>query len=61
MVLDNCKKCKTPIQEFITGRKKISGDLYCKKCYYEKLGDFVEENPIGSPMTIAPRKLHPSM
>lgn len=61
MTLDNCKKCGVHIQEFITGRKKIDEDLYCKNCYYEELGKFIEENPIGAPSVVAPRKLRPSI
>ena len=42
-----CSKCQIPVQEFITGKKKIDGKVYCKSCYYEELGNLVEEMPMG--------------
>jgi uncharacterized Zn finger protein (UPF0148 family) len=50
MVMDHCKKCGIPIQEFRTGRKKIAGELYCKRCYYSELGNFMDDHPIGIPV-----------
>lgn len=47
MAIDKCTKCDVPIQEFITGRKKIGDKLYCKSCYYEELGELIESSPIG--------------
>ena len=52
MAVDTCKGCGVPIQEFITGRKKIRNEFYCKKCYYKKLGDLIEERPVGSPLLV---------
>lgn len=52
MAVDTCKECGVPIQEFITGRKKIRNEFYCKKCYYKKLGELIEERPIGSPLLV---------
>jgi len=48
-LMDTCKKCGVHIQEFITGRKKVSGELYCKHCYYEELGKVIEKHPLQGP------------
>jgi len=50
MGLDTCSKCKVPLQEFLTGRKELKGNLYCKKCYYEEIGKILEEHPLGGPI-----------
>ena len=50
MGLDNCSRCEVPLQGFLTGRREIKGHLYCKKCYYEELGDILEEHPLGGPI-----------
>lgn len=48
MPLDKCAKCGKEIHEFLTGRKKIDGKLYCSDCYFEELGTVIETNPIGA-------------
>jgi len=50
MGLDRCSRCEVPLQGFLTGRREIKGHLYCKKCYYEELGDILEEHPLGGPI-----------
>ena len=49
-MVDKCSKCGVVIQEFLTGRKKIDGQVYCEDCYFDELGTIVEKHPIGGPL-----------
>lgn len=53
MPVDKCTKCGVTIKEFLTGRKKINGQIHCDDCYYEEFGNVIEENPIGVPRNIS--------
>jgi hypothetical protein len=55
-VTDHCTDCGCEIHQFLTGRKRISGEVHCDKCYYKKLGEVVEEHPIGMPLGRSPYK-----
>ncbi len=50
MGLDTCNGCGIHLQEFLTGRKTFKGKLYCKACYYEIVGEILEEHPLGGPI-----------
>lgn len=41
-----CPKCKQPFIDPYDKHKTIDG-IICGDCYYEELGDFIENNPIG--------------
>ncbi len=28
----------------------FKGELYCKMCYYEEMGNILEEHPLGGPI-----------
>lgn len=45
--VDSCSCCKKPIQTFLTGREHLGdGSVVCSECYFDKFGNFIEENPI---------------
>jgi hypothetical protein len=50
MGLDTCSKCGAHLQEFLTGRRMFKGEPYCKMCYYEEMGNILEEHPLGGPI-----------
>ena len=43
-----CCYCETPLQETITGKRKTPDGDACSDCYYEKLGEEIEQHPIAS-------------
>ena len=44
----HCCYCNVLLQETITGKRKTPGGEACSDCYYEKLGEGVEQHPIVS-------------
>jgi hypothetical protein len=44
---ETCCKCNTPLQETITGKRKIGDKFACSDCYYEELGEAIERHPIA--------------
>ena len=50
-----CTKCNVRIQNHVTGLKYIDDEPYCKHCYYEELGEVIEQHPIGGPGIYAKR------
>ena len=43
-----CCSCQVVLQETITGKRKTSGGFACSDCYYEQLGNEIEQYPIGA-------------
>jgi hypothetical protein len=43
-----CCSCQVPLQETITGKRKTSEGFACSDCYYEELGEELEQRPLGS-------------
>jgi hypothetical protein len=43
-----CCGCGIVLQETITGRQKTPEGEACSDCYYESLGELVEDHPIVS-------------
>jgi hypothetical protein len=43
-----CCSCKVPLQETITGKRKLGDSYACSDCYYEALGLEIEERAITS-------------
>jgi hypothetical protein len=43
-----CPHCGVLLQETITGKRMIGEEEVCSDCYYERLGDLVEQHPITS-------------
>jgi len=43
-----CCYCDVLLQETIAGKRQTPDGRACSDCYYEKLGEGVEENPIVS-------------
>ena len=41
-----CANCGVLLQETITGKRRIGEDEFCSDCYYEKLGELVEQHPL---------------
>ena len=39
-----CAKCG---MDFAT--RTVNGHPYCRKCYNQELGEFIEKNPLGAP------------
>lgn len=44
----SCSKCGTPLQETLTGKRRLSRGDACSDCFYEELGALVEQHPIAS-------------
>lgn len=44
-----CADCGVRLQGAITGRQQTAYGELCDDCYYERIGDLVEEFPIGIP------------
>ncbi len=42
-----CKKCGIPLRERVTGNRQVGTDRYCSDCYFEELGELIDEMPIG--------------
>ena len=47
---EHCEVCGCEVHGFLTGRKYIDGKVHCSECYYKKLGDAVEQHPLGMPI-----------
>jgi hypothetical protein len=43
-----CCYCQTPLQETLTGKRKAPDGYACSDCYYDKLGEEIEQHPIAS-------------
>jgi hypothetical protein len=43
-----CCRCGTELQETITGKRSTPQGDACSDCYYEELGNLVEQHPIVS-------------
>jgi hypothetical protein len=46
-ITDKCGKCGCTISTTVTGRQRVSDGWRCDNCYFDELGEFVEQNPIG--------------
>jgi hypothetical protein len=44
----HCCQCGVLLQETITGKRKTPDGEACSDCYYEQLGDLVEQHPVVS-------------
>ena len=44
---DTCGQCGCVIQPFVTGLHKVPGGFLCDDCYFDGIGDVVEDRPIG--------------
>jgi hypothetical protein len=43
-----CACCNTDLQETVTGRRRSPKGDVCSDCYFEQLGEVVEESPIST-------------
>ena len=43
-----CAYCGIPLQETITGNRKTPKGRACSDCYYEQIGEGIEQHPIVS-------------
>jgi hypothetical protein len=43
-----CVSCGILLQESITGRRKTCDGDVCSDCYYEKVGEVIDQHPITS-------------
>lgn len=48
-----CNKCGRKWEDDESDCERIDGKPMCSDCYYEKIGELVEEHPIGLPRTPA--------
>ncbi len=55
-LLEKCDGCGVPLQEAITGYRRIDGRPNCSDCYFCKLSDEIDNHPIGRPMASAPAR-----
>jgi hypothetical protein len=44
----NCAYCGIMLQEAITGNRKTPKGQACSDCYYEQIGEGIEQHPIVS-------------
>ena len=45
-----CANCDTRLHESKTGMRKIAdGQCLCSSCYFERIGELIDESPIGLP------------
>lgn len=47
--MNNCNKCGITIQEFLTGKHDVEVGVYCDECFFDELGEVVENHPICLP------------
>jgi hypothetical protein len=45
---EHCAYCGIELQESITGKRKAPKGQACSDCYYEQIGEGVEQHPIVS-------------
>jgi hypothetical protein len=50
MIKEHCYNCGCEIHPFLTGRKCIDDKVHCEDCYVDKLGEIIEQHPIGMPL-----------
>lgn len=43
-----CRNCGVKLQETITGKRHTPKGDTCSDCYYEMLGEMIEDHPIAS-------------
>ena len=43
-----CSVCHVPLQETITGKRRIDQGYACSDCYYAELGEELAKHPIVS-------------
>ena len=42
-----CPVCHVEIQETLTGCRPIGEQFYCSDCYFDKIGDWLDDHPLG--------------
>ena len=47
--VSSCARCKTWLQESVTGCRSTAEGHVCSDCYFDAWGDLVEEHAISSP------------
>lgn len=45
----NCAQCGRELREAITGNRRFDKQFVCSDCYYEALGEVIEQHPIAGP------------
>ena len=48
----SCAECGRELRETITGNRRLDDKFVCSDCYYEKLGEMIEQNPIVGPRAL---------
>ena len=43
-----CCKCEVKLQETVTGKRPTPDGPACSDCYYDGLGEEIEQHPLGS-------------
>ena len=46
--VEKCAHCGVALQETITGKRPTPDGDACSDCYYEELGELIEQHPIVS-------------
>ena len=41
--IDGCSHCHVPLQETVTGCRKIEGSYVCSDCYFDELGKEIDK------------------
>jgi ribosomal protein L34E len=49
--IQRCAICDVPLQETITGNRKIDEGHVCSDCYFKLIGEELDEHPIAMPRT----------
>jgi predicted RNA-binding Zn-ribbon protein involved in translation (DUF1610 family) len=47
VVVMECPVCNVPIQETLTGCRPMGEQFYCSDCYFDKIGEWLDEHPLG--------------
>ena len=44
-----CPVCGVTIQETLTGCRKFDDKYHCSDCYFDKIGEWLDDHPVGVP------------
>jgi ribosomal protein L37AE/L43A len=44
----SCAECNRPLQEAVTGCRSAAGIYVCSDCYYQSVGELIEQRAITS-------------
>lgn len=48
--IETCSTCHIPLQEAITGYRRVGDGAKCADCYFCEISKMIDQHPIGRPM-----------